>query len=147
MFKKAQARIVTEPFFCVGLGTHAPPDVFSIVAGVPMPPTLELYSKEYTGAIPHDAFVYDEKAHAAYVRDNTPRPEPVREADWTEEDIKLNLGWTEAQLRSARASGFPAPTGHLNKFNEEGIPYARVMTWSPQMVRGFYEQMKSIGWR
>ena len=54
----------------------------------------------------------------------------MTEPDWTEEDIKSNFGWTEKQLRAARASGFPKPTGHRTNFDGDGVPTDRTMTWT-----------------
>ena len=97
-----------------------------------------------TGEIPHDAIRFDEAGLKAYVRDNTPRPEPVAEDPWTEGEIKSNLGWTETQLRSARANGFPKNTGHRNLFNEEGVPYETVLLWSPALVRSWVNQVHGL---
>ena len=120
-----------------------------VSAGLEMPPALEQNSTDYAGVIPPDAVRFDQAGLAAYIRDNTPRPDPVPEPDWTEQDIKSNLGWSAAQLRTARASGFPKNTGHKNLFNEEGIPYERVLLWRPQVVRAASSnpRLKGIGWR
>ena len=94
--KTQQVRIITEHFACRGLGTGQVGDVWVVSAGVPMPPALDQNSEEYAGVIPPDAIRFDEAGLKTYIRDNTPRLEPVSEAPWTEEDIKSNLGWTES---------------------------------------------------
>ena len=115
-----------------------------VSAGLQVPPRpLEQNPSSNTGEIPHDAIRFDEAGLKAYVRDNTPRPEPVPEEPWTKGEIKSNLGWTETQLRSARANGFPKNTGHRNLFNEEGVPYRD----SPAVVAGARSQLGQSGSR
>ena len=146
MFKKAaqQVRIITEHFACVGLGTGQVGAVWVVSAGVQMPPALEQNSEEYAGVIPPDAIRFDEAGLKAYIRDNTPRPEPVTEPDWTEEDIKSNFGWTEKQLRAARTSGFPKPTGHRTNFDGDGVPTDRTMTWTAVIARNWFNQVNGL---
>ena len=139
-----QVRRVFEAVSGTGV-VGRPGEVWVIESGIPAPPALLQNSEPYDGPIPFDAIRHDQAAHDVYVKLNTPRPEPVTEADWTEADIRVHFGWTEAQMRSARASGFPKPTGNRILFNAEGVPYETTLTWQPQVARGWQENRKSLG--
>jgi hypothetical protein len=152
MFKtkvEAEERVrkVTTEFTATGLGASALDDFWIVLPGLPMPSALELYSKPHVGEIPATAirWVYNETAHAAYVRDNQVRPEPAPPVLLTAEGVCQRLGLSEAQFRSARQTGFPKPTGHRDVFDGDGIPTGQIPLWHLEAVSGWAERVKALG--
>lgn len=75
------------------------------------PRTIELNSEPFTGAVPHDARVFDQ---AAWDAANKPRVEPPAPKQLREPDILVRFGWTKDQFQTAKGScGFPARHGFV----------------------------------
>ena len=148
MFKKAeqQVRKVITEFTCTGFGSCALEDIVVVAAGLSMPPILELCSKEYGGEIPHNAIRYDEKAHAAYIRDNTRRaePAPTLTTMLTTRELCAELGWNENHLRVARASGLLKPSGWKDVPGEEGFAVGIEPLYDLQIVRASFARVQAL---
>ena len=83
----------------------------------------------------------------AYIRDNTPRPEPVREAHWTAggHQVRTSDGRKRNSRLSPRKADSPKPPGIGTKFNEEGVPVDEtVMLWAPELVRSWVNQVHGL---
>ena len=156
MFKKknesvhheARVRVVTTEFSGLGINGHEG-DTFVIAANVPAPPCLLLNTEAYDGPAPFNAIRYDEAAHASYTRANMPRvePKPALTMMRTAAEVCADLGWSEADLRVACASGFPKPSGWRDVPGRRGLQ-CRYRTALATRSRGaVHRALKSVACR
>ena len=143
---EARVRVVIEEFSGRGINGHTG-DHFLIDANVPAPPCLLLNSEHYDGPAPFNAIRYDQAAHESYVRANVLRvePKPSITTMLTASQVCEELGgWSEEDLRVARASGFPKPSGWQDVPGEDGISVGLAPLWDLAVVRGWLDRVRAL---
>ena len=144
--KTEQVREVIAEFSCTGFGACALADIVVVAAGLPMPPALEMNSKDYSGVVPHNAIRYDEQSHAAYIRDNAVRVDPVPTLTTmsTTSELCTEFGWGETDLAAARAAGLLKPSGWRDVVGEEGFPVGLEPLYAVAVIRAALDRVKAL---
>ena len=138
-----RARIITTSFSGQGICAREG-EIWTVEAGVTVPPALLLNSVPYTGTVPHGAVCFDAEAARLYASANRVRTEPTPTTLLTEADLLRQEGWTKAQLTAARTAGFPAPTGIRTYNDADGIPTGSEPLWHPEVVRQWVDRVRSL---